>query len=50
MVFVGSIVNIRNECLFFMGNELDHGTKKKSPENQFAVHSIGLSRAQILSP
>ena len=48
--FVGSIVNIRNECLFsgFMGNESKRGTNK-SAENRFAVHAICLSRAKIHS-
>ena len=39
-VFVGSIVNIRNECLFhsgFIENELECGTNKL-PENRFVVH------------
>ena len=36
MVFVGSIVNIKNKYLIsrFMGNELECGTNK-SPENRF---------------
>ena len=37
-VFVCSIVNTKNECLFseFMGNELDLGTKKL-PKNRFVT-------------
>ena len=50
-VFVGGIVNIRNECLFsrFMGNESQCGTNK-SHENRFAVHAICLFRTAIHFP
>ena len=50
-VFVGNIVNIRNECLFsgFMGNESERGTNKSS-ENRFTVHAICLSCTLIHSP
>ena len=50
-IFVGGIVNIRNECLFsrFMGNESQCGTNK-SHENRFAVHAICLFRTAIDFP
>ena len=50
MVIVGSIVNIRSECLFsgFMGNESEHRTNK-SPENRFTVCVICLSHTLIHS-
>ena len=49
-VFVGSIINIRNE--FFLGswgNKSERETKKSS-DNHFAVHMICLSNAVIHSP
>ena len=50
-IFVGGIVNIRNEYLFsrFMGNESQCGTNK-SHENRFAVHAICLFRTAIHFP
>ena len=50
-VFVGNIINIRNDCLFsgFLGNESEHRTNKL-PENCFAVHTICLSCGQIHFP
>ena len=50
-VSVGSIVNIRNECLFIWihGKWIVRGTNK-SHENRFAVHAICLSRATIHTP
>ena len=50
-VFVGSIVNIRNECLFvWVHGEWIVTRNKQSSENRFAVHAICLSRATIHSP
>ena len=47
MVFVGSIVNIRNECLFFWV----HGEWIVARNKQMVrVHAIYLSRATIHSP
>ena len=48
-VFVRSIVIIRNEYFFSMGNESERGINKSS-ENHFAIHAICLSRAPIHSP
>ena len=49
-VFVGSIVNIRNECLFvWVHGEWIVVHTNKSPENRFMVHAIYLSRATIHS-
>ena len=50
-IFVGGIVNIRNECLFFSvhGKWIKCGTNK-SHENRFAVHAICLFRTAIHFP
>ena len=50
-VFVGSIVNIRNECLFvWVHGEWIVARNKQIVENRFAVHEICLSRPTIHSP